>query len=393
MLSPACTEPRAARTEPSRDRIRLLFVDHSPFQGGAQLALADHLEALDRGAFRISVACTEDEPALVRRFRSSADALHLIPMPRLKTWDLRFIPGLFMASWKLRRIIRADQIDVVVANTSRAAYLCALANVGTRARLVWWVRDFFFGRRFVKLFDRSAARIVCVSAAIRDYYSSGSGARYEVVRLGNTMAARAEAVTTEQVRHLRAKWGIGPDEIVIGFMGRLVSEKGPQVLLDAVCTLHQRFPNARLLLVGTGHGQAGSVEAALKERVAGECLDFVRFCGYQEDEAGFYRAFDVFVLPSVGPEALATSVIQAMMARCPVVATDTGGTSEVVHNGETGLLVRPNDRAGLVHALTHLLADAELRTRLADAGYAFATRHHSQQGATAAMASLYRTLA
>jgi glycosyltransferase involved in cell wall biosynthesis len=120
----------------------------------------------------------------------------------------------------------------------------------------------------------------------------------------------------------------------------------------------------KALVVGTGQGQAGDVESTLRSLVAERGLSFVTFAGFQEAEATYYRLFDIFVLPSRGAESYATSVVQAMMAGTPVVATSTGGTGELVRDGETGLLVPPASPARIAAAIEQLLADTSGRQRM-----------------------------
>src|SRR5690348_3562618 len=117
---------------------RILFVDHTPFVGGAELALMHHLHALDRGRFHPFVACTDTVPALVQLYRDAGAEVHLIPMPRLRRLHPMTLVHLARGVRALRALVERLDVDLVVANTSRTAYTASMALVGTRVPLVWW---------------------------------------------------------------------------------------------------------------------------------------------------------------------------------------------------------------------------------------------------------------
>ncbi|HEU0076387.1 MAG TPA: glycosyltransferase family 4 protein, partial [Longimicrobiaceae bacterium] len=291
------------------------------------------------------------------------------------------------------RLIRRERADIVVANTSRAAYVASLAVKGTGVPLVWWVRDFLFGDLAFRLMSGAPARVVCVSRAIRDFYGGAADPRFEVVYVGSDLYRRAAEVTAERVRAERERWGFSPDDVVVGFMGRLVEEKGVEDVVAAVEEVHRRHPRVKLLVVGTGSNQAFNVEARVRQAVAVRGLSFVRFAGYQADEALYYRLFDVFVLATRTPEPYATSVVQAMMAGKPVVGTATGGTPELVRDRETGMLVPPSAPREMAAALRALLEDPGLSERVAEAGRAYVMENNREEVTTAQVERLYGELA
>jgi glycosyltransferase involved in cell wall biosynthesis len=368
---------------------RILFVDHAPIVGGAQLVLATHIEQLDRKRFTPLVACTGAVPHLVDRYRAVGAEVHIIPMDRLRERSPRVVGRLLRSAVELRRLVEREDVDLVVSNTSRAAYVASVALLGTGVPLVWWVRDFLFGRRVFRAFRPVPRAIIGVSRAIRSHYEGDDDDRFHVVSVGSDIHRRLESVTQEAVDRERARWGIQPGDIVVGFMGRLVAEKGPEDVLAAVERLQPKFPNLRLLLVGTGSGQEGNVEELLRDEAARRRLGFVSFAGHQSDEALYYRLFDIFVLSTRSAEPFATSVVQAMMAGKPVVATDTGGTPELVRDGVTGLLVPPASPDRLADALERVVRDPALAGSVASAGHAAVMEHNREEVITEQAERIY----
>lgn len=354
------SEPAAIPPRPWR----VLFVDHTPFVGGAELALAHHVRAIDRTRFHPMVACTDRVPSLLALYRDAGAEVHVVAMPRLRRLDPIMPFRVAAAAWGLRRLVRRVDADLVVSNTSRAAYLSTIALGGSGIPLVWWVRDFFFDRRVFRALRGGADRIVCVAEAVRGFYGGAGDAGFDVIRVGSALHDELDRLSPNAVRAERTRLGFGDDDIVIGYMGRLVADKGAGDVVAAAVELHARDPRVRLLMVGTGDGQAGNVEPELRALVQARDLSFVRFVGHQTAEALYYSLFDVFVLASRVAEAYPTSVVQSMMAGTPVVATATGGTPELVIDGTTGLLVPPSSPNALVHSVRRLLDDPELRARI-----------------------------
>ena len=357
-------------------------MDHTSIVGGAQLALAQHLRALDRTRFRPFVACTNAQPSLITLYREAGAEVHIVALPRLRRFDPLVLARLGRAALALRALVRRLEADVVVANTARAAYTATLALAGAQVPLIWWTRDFHFNRRLFRTFFRSAAKIFCVSEAIRRYYGGAGDPRFELILVGSGMHEELQQLDPAAVRAERDRWGYTSDDVVVGFMGRLVDEKGAEDVITAVAALQPVEPRLKLLLVGTGKGQEGDVEERLRALVTERGWSFVTFAGFQTAEATYYRLFDVFVLATRTAEAYATCVVQAMMAGTPVVSTSTGGSPELVRHEVTGMLVPPSRPDLMAQAIARLVADPELRRRVTESARADVLRHNRESVTT-----------
>ena len=146
------------------------------------------------------------------------------------------------------------------------------------------------------------------------------------------------------------------------------------------------YPDTKVVLVGDG-----SLRPALTQRAAALGLANIIFAGFQRDTRAYFRLFDIFVLPSLF-EGLPVSVIQAMAAGCPVVATNVGGVPEVVENGVTGLLVAPGRPDELSAALRRLIADPALRTLMSERGRERAAGEFSAQVMISSSEKIYSAL-
>ncbi|MCC7384348.1 MAG: glycosyltransferase [Deltaproteobacteria bacterium] len=188
----------------------------------------------------------------------------------------------------------------------------------------------------------------------------------------------------------RARLGIPPEAIVIGTTAMFRPVKRIPDLVEAAIGVMRRDPRVHLLLIGGNDDgtppddlRAQVAEAGLAERV--------HLPGRLEDSALHLAAFDVFVNCSVF-EGLSNAIIEAMAARLPVVATRVGGNPELISDGDNGLLVNPEEPAGLAQALERLIRDEGLRRQLGARGRVLAETHHGLARMVEAYVTLHRAL-
>jgi sugar transferase (PEP-CTERM/EpsH1 system associated) len=180
-----------------------------------------------------------------------------------------------------------------------------------------------------------------------------------------------------------------PGTLLIGNVARLDKVKDHAGLLRAFQRLHAADENGayRLAIVGDGPERA-----ALERQVAALGLtSVVRLLGNREDVAELLAECDVFVLSSIA-EGMPVTLLEAMAARLPIVATDVGGVAAVVEADVTGTLVPPRDARALADALRGYLDDAERRRRHGEAGYLRATARFSLAAMVSAYTALYGDL-
>jgi glycosyltransferase involved in cell wall biosynthesis len=168
----------------------------------------------------------------------------------------------------------------------------------------------------------------------------------------------------------RAALGLRERDRVIGFVGRVVREKGVVELIEAMAQVRAAVPEARLLIIGDtlASDTDAAAKAAIRHRIALHGLEHaVIFTGFRDDVAAMLPLLDIFVLPS-WREGMPRTILEAMASGLPVVATNIRGCREEVIDGETGLLVPPRDPATLADALIRLLSQPTLARQLGTAG-------------------------
>jgi glycosyltransferase involved in cell wall biosynthesis len=153
---------------------------------------------------------------------------------------------------------------------------------------------------------------------------------------------------------------VDDDDVVVGFVGRMVNEKGIPELIDAAAHVMARHPRARFALIGP-HDATRSDDVSVETLDGARALG-IKVLGHRDDVAPYYAGMDLFVLPS-HREGFPRSVMEASAMGVPVVATDIRGCREAVTN-ESGILVPIRDAPSLTHALCALASDSARRSVL-----------------------------
>jgi glycosyltransferase involved in cell wall biosynthesis len=210
---------------------------------------------------------------------------------------------------------------------------------------------------------RHAARVITISHALArfvDRVERVDPARIVTVHYG----LEAPPSDPEARSKARARLGYAGDGPLAGFFGRLVRQKGVDVLLDAFSHVHRQHPTARLVVVGDGP-QRPALEQQARKLGLGEV---VTFTGWVEGARDLMPACDLIAVPSRW-EGFGLVTLEAMGHACPLIVSQTSALPEIVVDGETGLHVPPEDPAALAGAINDLLADPETARAFGRAGY------------------------
>ena len=307
-----------------------------------------------------------------------------------------------IAAWRLAGIIRRVRPDVVHTHTAKAGAVGRAAAVLAGPRRPVVVHTFhghvlrgYFGRVGTLVFRaietilaRATDRLIAVSPEVRDELVALRVAperKFSVVRLGIELEPRVSF--DGDAAEVRRRHGIAQDTFVVGWFGRMTAVKRTDDLLTTLAGLRVRGVDALLLLVGDGDDRERLEQRAHDLGLAKSCL----FLGYQEDVAQWYAVCDAVVLTSVS-EGTPVTIIEALAAGRPVVATKVGGVPDVVDEGETGFLVRPGDTHALAERLEILARDPERRTAMGETGRERVLRRYAVERLVDDVDALYREL-
>ena len=352
-------------------RPRVLFVSHTGTMSGAELVLRDAVRP-----WAGSTAFLFEDGALAEALRGAGIEIRLarrgtgLSGLRRDASVLRALPKLGRLAGLALEVARAARAcDVVYANSQKAFLLSAIPARLVGRPIIWHLHDILDGTHFgrtqrivqARLANLCAARVVVPSRAAAAAFiaAGGHASRVSVVPNGLDLELDPQSPAA-----LRAELGL-PAGPLIGVFSRLAPWKGQDVLIEALA----RVPDLRCIVVGTALFGEDDYAAGLRAQadrlgLAGRVL----FLGQRADVPRLMQAVDAVVHPSVDPEPFGRTLVEAMLAGVPVVATDAGASAEILDGGAAGTLVPPRRPDRLATALTELFADPDAfapRTRLA----------------------------
>jgi len=299
--------------------------------------------------------------------------------------------------WKLWRVIRREKPDVVHTHTAKAGFVgrwaAKLAGVPVIVHTFHGhVFEGYFGPRKTQMFiglERFTSRITDVILTLTeglrrelvDKYHITRPERITVLPLGLDLQPFADTPRKSGV--FRQAWGIAPDAPLVGISGRFVTVKNHALFVEAAAKIHAARPDARFVMIGDGELRA-QVEAQID---ALGLREVVIITGWLRDLTVAYADMDVFVISSVN-EGTPVTIIEALSAGCPVVATRVGGLADLLEGGRFGTLTPSGDRDALAAGVLAVLAEPPDTT---DAQRAMLNRYGIDRLA-ADLRALYRAL-
>ena len=306
---------------------------------------------------------------------------------------------------RVLRHIRKARPDVVHTHTAKAGAVgrvAALVYNVTRPRnrrcaLVHTFHGHVFAGYFgtlgtlaVRLIEKTLARItdriVTISDLQRDdlvaRFGIAPASRVSVVPLGLELEDLLQRAP--DFRGVRSTLGLKDDDFVLGFVGRLVPVKDVATLIRAGALAMKRIPGLRMVIAGDGECRS-SLEQEARDLLP---ADTVQFLGWRRDLVDLYAAFDLFVLSSLN-EGTPVALIEAMAAGVPAIATAVGGVPDVLHDGQSGILVPAQDPAALADAVCRAAAQPRRSLEMAERARSSVAARYGAGRLVADMARLY----
>jgi L-malate glycosyltransferase len=344
-------------------KIKVLIFINSFRAGGSERQALEVIKRLDRARFDPIVACFKKEGPLLSELPIDIGKIHTFPLESFFSWSA------FKQGKEFSKLIRQGGIQIIQCfDFYSNLFAIPWGRISGVPIILGARRDEASmrttGQHRAELFVYRLATVVIANAEsikdqlmVRDKLISD---KVWVIQNGLDLD-RFDGHRRHSLDSRREK-SVGPSIVVVA---NLRPEKGHFVLLEACRHLAERFSTLKVFIVGNG-SMKESIAQWISELKLMHCVEMT---GELKNVPAFLlEVADIAVLPSLKNEGFPNSVMEAMAASLPVVATDTGGTSELVSEGLTGYLVPAGDPQALQDRLEKLCADPELRKKMGEAG-------------------------
>ncbi|HUW96846.1 MAG TPA: glycosyltransferase family 4 protein [Anaerolineae bacterium] len=352
----------------------------------------------DKG-YRVTISCSgngsDSSGSLVAYLRDQGFRLKIIPMHR----ELSPLADAISIG-RLYRFIRTEGFDIVHTQTSKAGFIGRTAAWLARAPVIMHTAHAFpfhpylqpGVRKLYVYLERLAAAfadlIIVDTDAVRQdgiLHHIAGPAKITTVNMGIDLARFDPDLWSGQ--SLRGEFSLGPSAPLIVCVARLVPDKGLECLLEAVALVVGSRPECKFLIAGDGPLRTKLMDEAVELGIE----DSVIFAGFRNDVPRVLAAADLFVLPTLR-EGFGVVFAEAMAMGVPVVGSKMAPITEVVKDGETGILVPPNQPRLFAEAIVSLLEDEAKRRDMAQAARARVQALFDERSNFERMESLYQDL-
>ena len=357
---------------------RILYLHAGAEMYGADKVLLELIKGLDSKEFEAHVILPNDG-VLVEALRQVGANVSVLDYPilRRKYFNPKgiadYIRSYNFYAKQIALYAREHSIDMVHNNTAAVLEGIYLKRK-LKLPLIWHVHEIIVKPKAISdfinmLMGRYADKIVTVSQAVANHIKQSpfiKDSQVEVIYNGVDNAVYYPMDASS----IREKFDIAQDALVIGMVGRVNAIKGQNDFIEAVEPLLEKNEQAVAFLAGgVFPGEEWRLEELDKRIASSSVVSQIHRIDYYDKTSELYNMFDIFVLPSIKPDSLPTVVLEAMACSKPVVGYNNGGIAEMVVDGKSGCLVKPNRPQELSNAISLLLDSSEKREKFGRVGY------------------------
>lgn len=332
--------------------------------GGLENGVVNLINHMPPSRYRHAIICATDHTDFIKRIHRRDVAVYALNKQPGNDLHAQY------RLWKLLRQLRPAIVHTRNIGTIEYVIPALLAGVARRVHgehgrdmldIDGRNKKYLLMRR---LYAPFVSRFITMSRDLEQWLVEVVGIRRDkVTQLYNGVDLERFNNATVYNRH---QFGLNENDFVIGTVGRLQGEKDQATLIKAFSLLQTERPSTgaiKLLIIGDGPEREKLERLAVERGMADRTL----FLGPRDDVASMLGLLDLFVLPSLG-EGISNTILEAMAAALPVVATNVGGNPELVDEGRTGLLVAAADERAMADAITVYIKSPELLLQHGAAG-------------------------
>lgn len=343
----------------------ILYLHAGAEMYGADKILLELVTGLDKSKFHPIVVLPNDGILKDKLIENGIETYVVhYPILRRKYFNLKGIInyGLnyFGKSNEIVKLLKNKRVDIIHANTIAVLEGIYLKKK-LKCKLVWHVHEIILKPAIINktisyLIGKYADKCVAVSKAVKNHLIDSKFIDKNKVEVIYNGVDTERFNPNVENKYLYKEWNIPDEAIKVGMIGRVNAWKGQNDFLDAAEGLLKKYSNLYIFIVGSAFaGEEWRVDELKKKIADSKNKDRIIFSEFRTDTPEIHSFFDILVLPSTNPDPLPTVVLEAMGCGTPVVGYNHGGVTEMVINGETGLLAEVKNSKDLEKKIQEVL--------------------------------------
>lgn len=363
--------------------MRVIFISHSTERSGAPLVLLSIVQHLNPDRFK-PLAVFPEYGGTEEAARLNGITTQVIRNPDIGIsetqglWPrLRLLLRRLVYVWRLVGLLRRERAVIAYVN-SGASIFPGIAAVIARKPICWHVHEEWLSRMKIWFIKRVARVIIFAGpSSQKSFLPRCKRALWFVIPNGIDVDRFTSARASPE---LYSELNLTPEDLVVTTTAMLSWRKGIDILLEAAAEVVAHFPRVRFLIIGESSQTPKAYLDTLQHLIQRHRLTRnVLLTGRRQDVSDILALSTLFVLPS-RREVFPVSLIEAMAAGKPIIATDAGSVGDILDNGRCGMIVPPENPPALAKAIIQLLESADVRERLAQEARAKALREYRLDG-------------
>jgi glycosyltransferase involved in cell wall biosynthesis len=373
-------------------KIKILYLIECLFGfGGTEKHLFQLVTRLNRDKFECIVCPIQFGPEMVNVFREAG--VNVVPLPFERIYGF----SAATQALKLFRLLKQQKVDVLQSfNVDSDIYGAVVAKLAGTPIIISSRRDLGAYRkehhqRVTKITNRHVSHFIAVCGAVAETISKMDGIaseRISTIYNGIDLADLSQ-IDDRTVKELRSKFNITSKSFVIGNVAHFRPEKGHQVFFEAIRKVKSKIPELRVLNIGDGDSLPDFQREINEDGLAGN----VFFTGYVEKVLDYLSVMDISCLTPISNEGFSNALLEHMAMGKAIIATAVGGNREAIVNGESGIIIPPNDVDALAKAILELHGNAKRRAEMGQNAKTRVQSHFGIDKMISQMEKLYCDLA
>jgi glycosyltransferase involved in cell wall biosynthesis len=321
--------------------------------GGAEKMMLYTARGLIKDGYRVYIA--GEKGSMEKYFEASGTRVYDYPLNQ----DSKTIAKSVKLMFNLKGLCKMRDIDIIYCHHRWPAFLALYASKTLKLPLVYHCHSRIEGKG---VFSVWGDRTIAVSHNLEDYLIKSFGRKRETIKViynGVPELGAGEKVMGKVKDELEQNSNIDFKCPIVGTVGRLIGDKGLEYFIQSIPLILKKQAGVQFLIIGEGERKAGLMKLAKEMKVSQNTF----FIGERADIVPHLELMNIFVLSSLN-EGMPISILEALSLAKPVVATRVGGVPELIEDGVNGLLIESRSPSALASAVTLLLNDKALASRL-----------------------------